>query len=42
MIQAIREMKQAGLSNKEIAWEIAGAVSVFAIPISLMFLSEMF
>lgn len=37
MIQAIREMKAAGLSNTDIAWEFAGALLVFS-PILLMFL----
>ena len=41
-MNVIREMKQAGLSNTDIAFELLGAVAVFAIPISLMFLSEMF
>ena len=41
-MNVIREMKQAGLSNTDVAFEILGAVMIFALPISLMFVSEMF
>lgn len=37
MIEAIREMKAAGLSNTDIAFECLGALLVFS-PILLMFL----
>ena len=36
MIELIREMKQAGLTNTDIAFEFLGAVLVFS-PILLMF-----
>ena len=38
MIQAFREMKAAGLSKTDMAFEVLGAVMIFAVPISLMFL----
>ena len=37
MFEAIKEMKAAGLSNTDIAFEFAGALLVFS-PILLMFL----
>lgn len=37
MIEAIREMKAAGLSNSDMAFEVLGALLVFS-PILLMFL----
>lgn len=42
MFEAIKEMKQAGLNNTAIAWEMVGAVSVFAVPIALLFISAAF
>lgn len=37
MIEAIREMKEAGLSNTDIAFECLAALMVFS-PIALMFI----
>ena len=42
MREAIAEMKQAGLSKTDIVWEMVGAVSVFAVPIALLFISAAF
>ena len=38
----IKEMRDAGLSNTDIFFEIAGAVSLFAVPIMAMILAEAF
>lgn len=32
---AIREMREAGLSTKDMCWEFLGAVSIFAVPIGM-------
>jgi hypothetical protein len=36
------EMKEAGLTKAEMVFEVLGAVLVFALPVSLMFLPEFF
>jgi hypothetical protein len=38
----IKEMKDAGLTNTDIFFEIAGAVSIFAVPVIAMIMSEAF
>lgn len=32
---AVNEMKAAGLSTRDICWEFAGALAVFAVPTAL-------
>ena len=41
-LEMFAEMKAAGLSKMDMFFEVLGGVTVFALPISLMFLSEMF
>jgi hypothetical protein len=38
----IKEMKDAGLTNTDIFFEIVAAASIFAFPVMIMFLSEAF
>lgn len=38
IVHAIKEMKQAGLSNGEIALEFFAALMIFVVPIMMMFL----
>lgn len=42
MFQVFREMKEAGMSNWEIAGEVAGGVCVFAVPLLLLFIGHAF
>jgi len=40
MITMYNEMKQAGLSKTDMVMELACAVMVFAVPITLMFVDQ--
>lgn len=42
MRAAYYEMKQAGLSHTDMLWEALGAVSLFALPILMLFAGAAF
>jgi hypothetical protein len=36
----VREMHESGLSKSDIVWEVLGALSVFALPIIVLFVGS--